>query len=366
MPMTFIIDAHEDLAYNALTFGRDYTRSAAETRTYEADTEVPARAGQTLLGWPDYQRGQVALVFGTLFLSPRRHQGGPWDTQAYQDAGEAALLYRRQFDYYHRLVGDHPNQFSLVRSRQELSWVLAPWMQSAAELPEKTHPVGILLSMEGAEGLGRPEELETYWQMGLRAVGPVWAGTRYCGGMHEPGGFSREGYHLLEVMGSLGYILDLAHMNNQSILQALDAYSGTVIASHANARALLKDSTGERHLTDTAIRRLAERGGVIGILPFNRFLRPGWTENDDRRLVTLETVVAHIDHICQVTGSADHVALGTDFDGGFGWPAVPLEINTIADLPGLETVLRQHGYEDQAISSILHGNWQGILERTLP
>ncbi len=366
MPMTFIIDAHEDLAYNALTFGRDYTRSAADTRAREADTEVPARAGQTLLGWPDYQRGQVAMVFGTLFLAPRRHQSGTWDTQSYQDAGETARLYRRQLDYYQRLVDEHPNQFCLVRSRQELSKVLTPWEQSRAELPNSSHPVGILLSMEGAEGLGRPEELEAYWEMGLRAVGPVWAGDRYCGGMYEPGGFSKEGYQLLEVMGSLGYILDLAHMNEQSVLQALDAFSGTVIASHANARALLKDFPGERHLSDTAIRRLAERGGVIGILPFNKFLRPGWTDKEDRRLVTLETVTAHIDHVCQLTGSADHVALGTDFDGGFGWPAVPLEINTIADLPKLEMVLRQHDYDDQAIAAVLHGNWQRILERTLP
>ena len=104
----------------------------------------------------------------------------------------------------------------------------------------------------------------------------------------------------------------------------------------------------------------------MGIVPFNRFLLPGWKENEDRNLVKLENVVAHIDHVCQLTGSAGHVAIGTDYDGGFGWPAVPVEINTIADLTKIETALAQHGYSPQDITAILHGNWQRILETTLP
>ncbi len=364
--MTYIIDAHEDIAYNALSFKRDYLRSAAETRRLEADTSTPERAGNALLGWPDYQTGQVALIFGTLFLTPRRFQSGTWEAQVYQSPQEAAGLYRDQIDFYRRLCDEHPNQFGLVQTRQELAEILAPWEESSAEFPNRTHKIGIFISMEGAEGIRHPEELEEFWQMGLRAVGPVWAGTRFCGGMYEPGSFTREGYELLEVMADLGYILDLSHMNEQSALQALDSYSGTVIASHANARALLKGFPGERHLSDTAIRRLAERGGVIGVLPFNKFLLPGWSETDSRQLVTLETLAAHIDHICQVTGSAEHVAIGTDFDGGFGWPAVPLEIDTIADLPRLEPVLRQRGYSDVDVSAILHGNWRRILERSLP
>lgn len=364
--MTYIIDAHEDLAYNALSFGRNYLLSAAETRRLEADGLIPARAGNCLLGWPDFQAGRVALIFGTLFLTPRRFQTGTWEVQAYQTPQEAGRLYRGQIDFYQRLCDEHPNQFKLVRTRKDLAEVLAPWKETQVESSTTNHPVGILISMEGAEGIRHPEEMEEYWDRGVRAAGPVWAGTRFCGGTYEPGSFTREGYELLEIMADLGYILDLSHMNEQSVLQALDAYSGTVIASHANARALLKGFPGERHLTDIAIRRLAEHGGVVGVLPFNKFLLPGWSETDNRQLVTLETLAAHIDHICQLTGSVEHVAVGTDFDGGFGWPAVPLEINTIADLPKLESVLRQKGYSEVDISSVLHGNWQRILESSLP
>ena len=70
--MHLIVDAHEDLAWNALTFGRDYTRSALDTRQAELKTETPWRNGNTLLGLPEYLQGQVAVVFGTLFVAPAR------------------------------------------------------------------------------------------------------------------------------------------------------------------------------------------------------------------------------------------------------------------------------------------------------
>ncbi|HWQ83395.1 MAG TPA: hypothetical protein VN363_02445, partial [Anaerolineales bacterium] len=71
-----IIDGHQDLAWNMLTFGRNYTRSAAETRRLEAGQAVEVQGGITLLGWPDYQRGQVAVIFATLFAAPARRSGG--------------------------------------------------------------------------------------------------------------------------------------------------------------------------------------------------------------------------------------------------------------------------------------------------
>ncbi len=375
--MPFIIDAHQDLAYNALTFGRDYLLSASEIRQLEKDTPTPQRTGHSLLGWADYQRAQVAVIFGTLFLAPRRYQAGSWESQVFSEPAEARILYEKQLTYYRRLSDEHPDKFRLIYNQADLRQVLEPWEKNPAVLPVAnspetepqetvTHPVGIVLLMEGAEGIQAPEEMEEWWDLGVRIAGPVWAGTRFCGGTIEPGDFSREGYALLEVMGSRGYTLDISHMNEASALQALDRYNGPVFASHANARALLKDVEGERHLTDTVIRRLIERDGVMGVIPFNRFLRPSWSNSDDRQLVTLHTLAAHIDHICQLAGDARHAGLGTDFDGGFGWPAVPYEINTIADLQKLSSILSEYGYPDDDIRDILSGNWRRHLERTLP
>ncbi len=363
--MPFIIDAHQDIAYNMLTFGRDYRRSALEIRQLEQDTPTIAHTGQTLLGWPEYQAGQVAVIFNTLFIAPRRYQGGDWDTNSFADFGQAYRLTRAQVDFYNRLCDESPEMFQRILNRCDLKTVLAPWEQTPAVPPKVTHPVGLVTLMEGAEGIHHPDELEEWWQLGVRAIGLVWAGTRLCGGTHEGEGFTREGYAFLEVMAELGFTLDISHMNELSANQALDTYPGTVMASHANARALLMPSF-QRHLSDTVIRKLIERGGVMGILPFNRFIKPDWTLADGREAVSLAHVIAHIDHVCQLAGSAAHVGIGTDFDGGFGWPAVPVELNTIADLPKLGPLLVERGYSSGDVANILGGNWLRHLERTLP
>jgi membrane dipeptidase len=289
-----------------------------------------------------------------------------WDQLAYNNLDEAAHLLRGEYDLYRRLADESPEKFSLVRSRKDLQAVLAPWEQSPADYPNTTHPVGLVLLLEGAEGLRAPDELEEWWHMGLRLIGPVWAGTRFCGGSYEPGGFTPEGRELLEVMGSLGYTLDIAHMTEESALQAMDQYEGPVVATHANARALLKGDETERHLSNRQIQRLLDRDGLIGILPFNRFLKPSWSPADDPESVTLEHVAAHIDHICQMAGDALHVGIGTDFDGGFGYGAVPQGIDTIADMQKLVPVLQARGYAPADIDNIMGGNWRKFLERTLP
>ncbi len=362
----FIIDAHEDFAYNALNFGRDYRLSAAEIRQLEKDTPIPSVNGQATLGFADYQRGQVALIFGTIFATHKRHAFDIYEKLVYTDFNQARRCYHQQIDYYHALVDRDHEYFSLVRSRKELAEALHPWEQKPANPPTVQHPVGIVMLMEGAEGMENPAELEEYWQAGLRIIGLVWAGGRLCGGTIEPGGFTTEGYGMLETMAALGYILDISHMNTESSLRALDMYQGAIIASHANPRSMLKNPPNERHLTDDAIRRLVERGGVMGIVPYNRFIDCEWRNDDDRSRVRLDHVAALIDHVCQLAGDAAHVALGTDFDGGFGWPAIPLEVNTIADMQKLAPVLAGHGYAETDIAAIFNGNWRRILEKNLP
>src|SRR5512136_539883 len=102
MSNEIIIDAHQDLAWNILTFGRDYTLSAAETRQREVGTNAPQANGETLLGWPNYQQARVAVVFSTLFAAPIRDKLGEWDRQCYSSAEEAHHLYKMQLNVYER------------------------------------------------------------------------------------------------------------------------------------------------------------------------------------------------------------------------------------------------------------------------
>jgi len=362
-----IIDAHQDLAYNTLTFGRDYRRAVSETRAAEEGSDIFPRTGHTQLGWPEFQRGQYAMIFGTLFLSPPKH-APEWETQVARDPRTARALWRKQVDYYERLQGENPHMFRLVRRKSEAAAHFAEWERAPADFDAQvTHPTGLVLLMEGAEGIGAPADLEEWWEAGVRLVGPVWAGDRFCGGMLNPGGsFEREGYELLDVMAGLGMVLDLSHMNERSALQALERYPGAIVASHANVRKLLKRPNDERHFTDQTIRALVERGGVIGMVPFNRFLRPEWHPSDDPRLTTLDHLLAHIDAVCQIAGDARHVGIGSDFDGGWGWPNCPVELDTCADLQKLGPRLAERGYTQDDIAAILGGNWRAMLERCLP
>jgi len=255
-----------------------------------------------------------------------------------------------------------------------LEEILSLWREQPANYPDHTNPVGLVLLMESAEGLRSLDELQAWWDYGLRIIGPVWAGSRFCGGSFENGSFTREGYDLMKVMAQIGFALDITHMNEISGLTALDQYDGVVIATHCNVRSKIKfgaaryptDSHGERHLSDEAIRLLAGRDGVMGLLPYNRFFITDWTPEMGRHAVTLDTLADHIDHVCQLTGSARHVGIGTDFEGGFGYPAIPEELDTIADLQKIAEVLDRRGYNKEDIDSILGGNWQRILERILP
>ncbi len=363
MTPPLIIDAHQDLAWNIQAFGRDYTRPVAETRRLEAEAKALAlqHQGHTLLGWPEYQQGRVAIIFGTLFVTPGRlkHE---WETLYYDDFDSAHRLYRRQLDIYHELTDRHPDKFRLVASRPDLETALATWDDPAAE----TRPVGLVPLMEGAEGVRSPSELEEWWQAGVRIIGLAWAGTRYCGGTREPGPLTDEGRALLKSMASIGFTLDISHMDELAARQALDLYAGPVIASHANAAALIPEYSGNRHLSDHVIKALAARGGVMGLVPTCRFLHYGWKRGENRQRVPLELAAAHVDHICQLTGDARHVGFGSDFDGGFGVEAVPAEVDSIADLQKFAPILAAKGYEEEEIAAIFGGNWIQHLRDSLP
>ena len=220
--------------------------------------------------------------------------------------------------------------------------------------------------MEGAEGVRSPEELEAWWEWGLRIIGPAWIGTRFCGGTREPGPMTKEGFALLEGMAAFGFTLDISHMDTKASLQALDVYPGRIIASHANAAALLKGDDSNRHLIDDVIHQLLERDGIIGITFFNRFLNPEWRSGENRQKVGLHHIVNQIDYICQFAGNALHTGLGSDLDGGFGLRSSPAELETIADLQKIVPLLAAKGYTDEDITAIMGENWLNHLRFMLP
>lgn len=364
--MTFFLDAHEDLAYNMAAFQRNYLLSAAETRRLEAESSIPAYNGDTLLGWPEYNQAKVGFIFATCFATPqRRHLGAFPDSQVYTTSQQAHQLYTQQLESYHRLCDDHPEAFRLILSQSALTSHLSLWQQGQTD-ETALKPVGIVPLMEGAEGVLSPAELPEWWQGGLRLIGPAWAGNQYCGGTRETGPLTPAGRELLEEMAEVGFILDLSHMDEQSAFQSLDSYPGTLIYSHANASALVKGYRSNRLLSDELIAAAIERGVVIGVTLLNSFLNADWVQDGGRSQVSLRRVAEQIDHICQIAGDAGHVGLGTDFDGGFGLQSAPIEIDTIADLPKLNSFLIDLGFSLEDLEAINSGNFLHVIQSALP
>ena len=349
-----IVDAHLDIAYSYLADGRDPLMTVEQTRLVESAGHLSDLA---TVSFPQLKEAGVGLIFGTIFVMP---EGGPFGdaTQmVYRDAKSAHRLGMQQLDYYRRLVDVEHNYLRLVGDRASLDEVLASLNGNDQPL------LGIVPLMEGADPIREPEELELWFEKGLRIIGLAWDDTRYAAGAWRGNkhGLTREGRTLLEVMNEFRMILDLTHMSEKASLEALDQYEGAVVATHSNSRALVP---GERQLSDIQIRTIGGRDGVIGIVLFNRFLRAGYKKGDPKELVTLDHVIAHIDHICQTLGDARHVGIGSDMDGGFGSADIPAEIDTAADLPLIADRLLRSGYEETDVAQIMGDNWLNLLRST--
>jgi membrane dipeptidase len=364
-----IIDGHEDIAYNALAWGRDIRVPVAMTRErellyYPERMSEHGAGGIAMSGLPELRRGGFALVFGVIFAFPL--QAALLDessketsyNQSYWNADEAHHVAQQQLTYYRGLAMEAG--VSLVLNQGDLKRLLSAW--EASTPGDKHRPFGIVPLMEGADPIRTPEEAEQWFAAGLRIVGLAWTATRYSGGTSAPGPLTAAGRDLLKEMERVGLILDVTHMAEESFWQALDAFSGHVLASHSNCRVF---SPGDRQLSDDMIRALAERDAVIGIVPFNRFLNGEWSRSN-RFPIKLEQMVRHIDHVCQLVGDALHVGIGSDIDGGFGRDETPIELDTVSDLARLADALRSAGYPEEAVTNIMGGNWRRLLERALP
>jgi membrane dipeptidase len=185
----------------------------------------------------------------------------------------------------------------------------------------------------------------------------------YAYGTDAKGGLGKKGRALIKKLDELGIILDVTHLCDESFWEAVDIFKGPLWASHNNCRALVNHN---RQFSDDQIKLIIERGGVIGAAFDAWMLYPNWirgkTTPKDAGVI-LETVVDHIDHICQLAGNSDHVGIGTDLDGAFGKEQCPDDLETIADLQKLPDIFRSRGYTEPDILKIMAGNWIEFLRR---
>lgn len=363
--MSIIIDAHEDIAWNTLCFGRNYLNSAHRIRQTEAGSPIEEINGVAMLGLPEWLKGGVAVIGATLFTPPERRRTSSLE-QHYNDSDEAHALALAQAGIYEQMA-EHSAQIKLIRRRADLEVVLKTWEgfdPALAEDPRRDErQIGLVYLIEGGDSIREPAEVEWWYERGVRLIGPAWVGTQYCGGTDEPGPLTPAGVQLLKHMSRFNLVLDLSHMDDRAFLQALDQYDGPLIASHANPRAMTNNHN--RHLSGEMIKGLVQHDGVIGVLIFNKFLLKGWEHEHPKEAATVETVVNAIDTICQYAGNAQHVGIGTDFDGGFGMQSTPAGFDTVADLQIIAPALAQRGYTESDVELIMSGNWMRVLRSAL-
>ena len=348
-----IIDAHLDLAMNALEWNRDLTRPTEETRARERDLSDKPDRGRGTVSFAEMRRGGVGLCVATQiarYVAPGNSLPG-WHSQE-----QAWAQTQGQLAWYRAM--EERGELTPITNREALDAHISGWNATASGVL----PIGYILSLEGADSIITPRHLERAYAQGLRAVGPAHYGPGvYAQGTNASGGMGPRGHELLREMERLHVILDATHLCDDSFRDALDHFRGPVWASHSNCRAIVPHN---RQFSDDHIRELIARDAVIGAAFDAWMIVPDWVRGrstPENAGVTLERVLDHIDHICQIAGNARHCMIGSDLDGAFGREQCPADVETIADLQKIPGLLKQRGYSEEDVASIAHGNFIRFL-----
>lgn len=342
---------HLDLAMNAIEWNRDLTRPIDEIRARERGmTDKPDRGSGTV-SFAEMRRGGVGLCVATQiarYVAPDNPLPG-WRSQE-----QAWAMTQAQLAWYRAM--EERGELVPIGGAAALNAHVAAWQQRG------DGPIGYVLSLEGADSLVTLRHLERAYEQGLRAVGPAHYGPGvYAQGTAATGELGPRGRELLREMERLGVILDATHLCDDSFRDALDHFNGPLWASHSNCRSLVPNG---RQFPDDFIRELIRRGAIIGAAFDAWMLAPGWVRGETtpaKAGVTLETVIDHIDHICQLAGNAGHCAIGSDLDGAFGREQCPADVATIADLARIPALLAARGYSPEDVEGIAHGNFIKFL-----
>jgi membrane dipeptidase len=352
-----IFDAHLDLAMNALEWNRDLTKTTAEIRRREqGQTDKPDR-GRGTVSLTEMRRGGIGLCVATQ-IARYVHPGNP--LPGWHSPEIAWAQTQGQLAWYRAM--EAAGEMVQIADAAGLRRHVALWTDNPSSKRLGNAPIGYILSLEGADSILTPRHLEQAYATGLRAIGPAHYGPgTYAHGTHSPGGLGPRGRELLAEMNRLGIILDATHLSDESFWEALDVFPGRVWASHNNARALVPDT---RQFTDEQIKALIARGAVIGAALDAWMLVPGWIRGKTTPQsagLKLETLLDHVDHVCQLAGNAKHAGIGSDLDGAYGREQTPEDLDTIADLARVTDMLAARGYSSEDVARIMHRNWIDFL-----
>ena len=354
-----LFDGHLDLAMNALMWNRDLTLPVSEMRRLELESGIQKRGfGRGTVSYPDMCRGHIGLCIATVIARCQK-PGNP--LPGFRAAESAYASAMGQLAYYR--LREQQGILRFLHDLPSLDAHVAEWRAGLAAGDVESLPIGLILTMEGADPVVYPEQLHAWKAAGLRCIGLSHYGlSNYAHGTASVGGLTDMGRALLPEVEKAGLLLDLTHLADGAFWEVMDRYNGPVQCSHQCCRALVP---GDRQMDDRQLQAVFERGGVVGVALDAWMLYPDWQRDvtgptPDKNLTA---VADQIDHICQLAGNTRHAGIGTDLDGGYGTEQTPADLDTIADMQNIADLLRPRGYSESDIQAIFSDNLINLFRR---
>lgn len=227
----------------------------------------------------------------------------------------------------------------------------------------RLNKLSALLSIEeGACCRGNIELLRNFYRLGVRMMTLTWNYENELGFPNEiinnklvvDRGLKDKGIEFVKEMERLGIIIDVSHLSDAGFYDILSNTEKPFVASHSNARSMCNN---RRNLTDDMIKKLANRGGVIGINYFSLFLDENSEENS---IAKIDDMIRHMKYIKNI-GGIDCIGLGSDFDG------IPckVEINDASNIQILSEKMKKEGFKEEEVERIFYKNVLNLFKEIL-
>lgn len=310
-----LIDPHIDIADLASSFNF----------TIEEFFSEPSSLPVTL---QKMKNAEIAVAGFSLYYDSSRVQ-----TSFYDGVKESCEFYRK------------------LAARSE---ILQP-IKSAEDLAKlQEHQIGYFLSIEGFDCLRSVDDFDEFYELGVRSFGFSWCNDNsFARGQSTTNddGLSSAGYQVLERMKKREKLLvDISHLSRQSILDIDRSYNGMMIATHSNVYNVCDNP---HNLSDQQIQICVDRGGVIGIFPYQACIGPEGS---------FDELFAHIDYIASKWG-LEYVGLCSDI---YPLPEYPFcrnhkDIEIMRDLQDYLSTKMQ----EEELQQLLYENWARVLRDTL-
>jgi membrane dipeptidase len=228
----------------------------------------------------------------------------------------------------------------------------------------KDGKIAAVPTVEGAYSLEEHNAiglLHQYYDLGIRALGFTWNYSNALGeGANEvygdadrtpsEGGLTELGKQVALEMNKLGMLIDVSHMSEDTFWEVINISKAPIMATHSGASSIRNH---QRNLTDDQLKAIASNGGVVGVVFYPQFL----TDRYPNEPALLDDYIDHIDHIVNLIG-IDHVALGSDFDGG----PLPADLKDSSELYKVTEELIRRGYKEKEIKKLLGENTLRLMK----